>query len=125
MQRAPDGSSEASSPPSFYRILHGILESLLAPSTAAASVREAGDVASGAFPAPGAFLVKEAGNGDCGEALPGERDAAEARRGHRVGKRDQGEDGRPQVLRPARELAAHDDAASSPRRRRLRRGARL
>ena len=62
-----------------------------------------------------------------GEALPAERrrDAARRARGARVGVRDARLDGRPEVLRPARHVAAHDAAAAGVRRVRLRRGARL
>ena len=44
------------------------------------------------------------------EALPRERDAARRTRGARVGDRDARPDGRPEVLRPVRPLAAHDAA---------------
>ena len=46
-------------------------------------------------------------------------------RGARVGARDARGDGRPEVLRPARHVAARDAAARRVRRVRLRRGARL
>src|SRR5436190_21581474 len=42
---------------------------------------------------PWGFLVQGGANGaDCGQALSGQRNAAEARRGDRMGERDQGED---------------------------------
>ena len=70
------------------------------------------------------------GDGDVGDreqALPGEwrRDAAGRPRGARVGGRDARLDGRPEVLRPARHVAAHDAAAARTRRRRVRGRARL
>src|SRR5215204_1416367 len=62
-----------------------------------------------------------------GEAVPPER-----RRGRpgpgggaRVGARRRGEDGRPEVLRPARVVAAHDAPTLGVPRERLRRGPRL
>src|SRR5207245_4164598 len=62
-------------------------------------------------------------------ALPRERQRcgreAGGARGARVGGRDAGEDGRPQVLRPARHVAARDAAAVGIRRVGLRRRARL
>ncbi len=61
------------------------------------------------------------------EALPTERrrDAARRARGTRMGLRDARLDGRPEVLRSARHVAAHDVAPASPRRVRVRRRARL
>ena len=52
--------------------------------------------------------------------MNGERDAARRPRGARVGGRDARLDGRPQVLRPARHVAAHDAAAARVRRGRVR-----
>ena len=51
--------------------------------------------------------------------------AARRAGGARVGDRDPGADGRPEVLRPVRPLAAHDAAGERVRRVGLRRGARL
>ena len=51
--------------------------------------------------------------------------AARRARGARVGDRDARADGRPEVLRPARPLAAHDAAVDVVRRVRVRRGPRL
>src|SRR5215212_3718026 len=61
------------------------------------------------------------------QALPGKREQ-DGDRGaprDRVGRRDPGADGRPQVLRPARLVAAHDAAGVGVRGVRLRRRSRL
>ena len=72
------------------------------------------------------FVVRRTGGthhgGDRDEALPRERDAARRARGAGVGDRDARPDGRPEVLRPVRPLAAHDAAVDVVRRVRLRRG---
>src|SRR5207244_3328476 len=61
------------------------------------------------------------------EALSGKRagECARRPRGPGVGTRDHGTDGRPEVLRPARDVAAHDAADPRPRRIRLRRRPRV
>ena len=81
--------------------------------------------AAGAF-----FVVQRKGAGDVGarrQALPDERrrDTAGRARGARVGSRDARLDGRSQVLRPPRDVAAHDAAAAGVRRGRVRGRARL
>ena len=88
----------------------------------------AGDGASAISRDPWGFFIGPEGGthaGDDGQALLGKRDAAGARGGGRLGDRDEDEDGRPQVLRPARLVAAHDPAGDGVRRVRVRRGARL
>ena len=55
----------------------------------------------------------------------GNEEAARGAGSDRVGRADPGAAGRPEVLRPARPLAAHDAAAERVRRVRLRRGPRL
>jgi hypothetical protein len=78
---------------------------------------------------PGPFLWSEQRrrDGGRGTAVPGERQrrAACATRSAGVGGRDAGPDGRPEVLRPARRVAAPDAAAFGLRRVGLRRRARL
>src|SRR4051812_7963308 len=65
---------------------------------------------------PGAFFVvqkrRKRDVGDRDAALPRQRRRGEAgaARGARVGGPDAGPDGRPEVLRPARVVAAHDPA---------------
>src|SRR6266540_3922897 len=81
------------------------------------------------FRALGPFVVNGGRNDgrSSGQALPGQRGCREAgaERGARVGGTDAGDHGRPQVLRSARFVAAHDAAADVVRRVCLRRGARL
>src|SRR5581483_2184264 len=85
-----------------------------------------GNEASGSPRATWAFFVgpRREGRdvGDGAAALPGERSGRAARRarGARVGGRDAGEARRPEVLRPARDLAAPDPAAVRLRRVRVR-----
>ena len=80
---------------------------------------------------PGLFFVvpirKERHVSGRDEALPGERpgDRPGRARGARVGTRDDRPDGRPEVLRPARDVAAHDAADPRVRRVRVRRRPRL
>src|SRR6187397_2829822 len=73
-----------------------------------------------------AFNGRRRGGGTS-QALPGERRRGKtgAGRGARMGGPDTGVDGRPQVLRPARLVAAHDAAAHILRRVLLRRGTRV
>ena len=76
----------------------------------------------------GFFAFKEGEDErDRDEALHGERaeDDARGQEAIDLGGRDAGPDGRPEVLRPARALAAHDAADLGLRRVGLRRGARL
>ena len=85
----------------------------------------------GTLVSPGAFFVgptrrrRHVRAGD--EALHRERGEGSSRRtrGDRVGRADAGAARRPEVLRPARALAAHDAAAERIRRVRVRRGPRL
>src|SRR5829696_3345231 len=76
----------------------------------------------------GFFAFKEGeSERDRDEALPGERaeDDARGQGGDCLGRPDAGPDGRPEVLRPARDLAAHDPADLGLRRDLVRRRARL